>query len=881
MIASLKLKDKLAEDENWYSKSYEIIKGIKTYINNTDLYFFPEYTSHRLAHIENILYLIERLIPNYTLEKKLTPKDISFLIMSVYLHDLAMFLKPAGLNALLRIEEWKQKFNDFIKIMSRLSDAELKKIYGIGIFRYPQSLDNRLELSEFDRLTYGEFIRRNHAAIAEYIAVNGFPGDNYIYFFDRLTLEERKIVGIIAKSHCMSIRTAAAESNLKLIGKVDAYKPSNVPIVYLMVLLRMGDILDMGKDRAPHINFDVQHFLSPLSQEEWEWNQTIDSHNFGWDTVRTLYIQAEPKTTFQFVKIENNLKWFQTELDYSWAALCDYYAGTYELTINRIESNIFEQPELFKEDFLTKEARIKIVSNLSGLLIEPLYHANPLFGVRELIQNAMDACNLRYKIEKSRGNTAFEGCIYVNVDLNNSLFTIKDNGIGMDEDVIVNYYLSIGASFRNSDYWKQACSVSDENITRTGRFGIGFLATFLLGKKITVYTRHIDDSKGYVFNVTLEDDIINAERRENIDFGTTICVELSNDALDYWNNYLYGNTMYSPAILWNEWYHFTEPKIIYNINERVSKPRFIYPVPHNQPNDIQKWFQVDSKNFVDVKYGFFPIPRCFRNVEKRKSQLGECSLLSNVVLNGIIVNEKVSFINVWGLPEETVICSIIDDKNLLNIDLSRKSINYDHEVFDEINTEIWKWQIASLLCCNIPAIRRKGKKKRQKLHGYIIKSDYPDGLLIKEDGFSFWHPYFLKKLFCDKIYMIKEPLTEDSPNVSIQTHITDSDFPFLIYKDQSFKQHFKDMSVCSDTKSDHIFALVKPDITSFKFNSRFVELIDDLFSDVEDLWIPYDFNLRQQKFKKAFSMLSNYSMSGRLELSKKVNERSYHTFLYY
>ena len=430
----------------------------------------------------------------------------------------------------------------------------------------------------------------------------------------------------------------------------------------------------------------------------------------------------------------------------------------------------------------------------------------------------------------------------------------------MNEDVIVNYYLSVGASFKDSDYWKEACEKNSDNITRAGRFGIGFLATFLLGERITVITRHIKDSKGFIFSVTKDDEVINAERIDTVEIGTTISVDLSDNAIDFFNKAYNGRT-----IRWNEWYHFTDPQIEYYMNSAKLLPEINYQVPPEKTVD-RKWFYVESDLFRDVKYGFFPVNSRTNSRNIHRSFLGDSKLLSNVILNGFIVNEDLPFVDVWGLPDQAVICSIIDDKNNLELDLSRKSINYNHPVFEAINIEIWKWQLASILCCDIPAKRKPRKNKRAKIGAYYdIKSDYPDGLLMKEDAFSFWHPYFLEKLHLDKLYILKEPLQSFRPDLSVQTTITDSEYPKLIYRSSSFMDLLKKTSTYKVEKSEHIFNLVKLSGTKLP-NDCFMELIDDLFSDVEDLWIPYNFSARQQKFKKAFHVLSNYCESGKLEL---------------
>ena len=157
------------------------------------------------------------------------------------------------------------------------------------------------------------------------------------------------------------------------------------------------------------------------------------------------------------------------------------------------------------------------------------------------------------------------------------------------------------ASFKDSDYWKEACEKNSDNITRAGRFGIGFLATFLLGERITVITRHIKDSKGFIFSVTKDDEVINAERIDTVEIGTTISVDLSDNAIDFFNKAYNGRT-----IRWNEWYHFTDPQIEYYMNSAKLLPEINYQVPPEKTVD-RKWFYVESDLFRDVKYGFFPV----------------------------------------------------------------------------------------------------------------------------------------------------------------------------------------------------------------------------------------------------------------------------------
>ena len=66
----------------------------------------------------------------------------------------------------------------------------------------------------------------------------------------------------------------------------------------------------------------------------------------------------------------------------------------------------------------------------------------------------------------------------------NWIFRIIDKGMGMTKDVILNYFLNVGASFRDDPIWREGFLDNEGNakVLRSGRFGIGALTAFLLGK---------------------------------------------------------------------------------------------------------------------------------------------------------------------------------------------------------------------------------------------------------------------------------------------------------------------------------------------------------------------------------------------------------------
>lgn len=100
---------------------------------------------------------------------------------------------------------------------------------------------------------------------------------------------------------------------------------------------------------------------------------------------------------------------------------------------------------------MTKKAVLDTNPDILGLLIFPLYDNNPKYGIREVLQNAIDACKERELLENCN-NRSYIPNINLKISTQEKTITIIDNGIGMDEDIIINYYLVSGASFRNSEY---------------------------------------------------------------------------------------------------------------------------------------------------------------------------------------------------------------------------------------------------------------------------------------------------------------------------------------------------------------------------------------------------------------------------------------------
>ncbi len=444
--------------------------------------FFPDYTIHGVDHVNVVLDLADHLIPDETMAC-LRPKEAAILVAAVIIHDIGMFITEDGLERILSgdraenlvhgldSQSWHDTWTAYCKKIKRCTDRELLRAFGD---KEPiESICTvRNEMRRKDYLVCGEFIRRQHHRLAHEIALHGFMGSTDVDIFRNtdFTQGEKDLIGLLARSHGMPIRDT--ESYLKKFFP-DIALPLNIHLFYLMAILRIADYLDAGQHRAPKALQDRQGINVPISHGEWIWNRIIRYEDYLWSTDRmSLVIQASPETTSLFVKTEKWLHSLQQELDLSWAVIMESYPRKdIRLSIHRIESNILTESTrvAMSRQFLIKETMLTANTDLLKLLIRPLYGNNPSFGVRELLQNAVDACTERKHLEQDE---SYRGKVTICVDSKSKTISITDNGIGMNEDVLLNYYLSAGSSYRYSDNWIADFTRDRKpQIARSGRFG--------------------------------------------------------------------------------------------------------------------------------------------------------------------------------------------------------------------------------------------------------------------------------------------------------------------------------------------------------------------------------------------------------------------------
>ncbi|MCC8415861.1 MAG: molecular chaperone HtpG [Rickettsia endosymbiont of Gnoriste bilineata] len=140
------------------------------------------------------------------------------------------------------------------------------------------------------------------------------------------------------------------------------------------------------------------------------------------------------------------------------------------------------------------------VGKILNLMIHSLYTNKEIF-MRELISNASDACDkLRYLAQSDAKLIADDPTfkITVRIDKDKKQIIIRDNGIGMNrEDLIDNLGTIAKSGTRN--FLNNMSGDAKKDSMLIGQFGVGFYSAFMVADNITVTSRKAGEEKAYVW----------------------------------------------------------------------------------------------------------------------------------------------------------------------------------------------------------------------------------------------------------------------------------------------------------------------------------------------------------------------------------------------
>ncbi len=179
------------------------------------------------------------------------------------------------------------------------------------------------------------------------------------------------------------------------------------------------------------------------------------------------------------------------------------------------------------------------VKQLLGLVINSLYSNREIF-LRELISNSSDA------IDKLRFNALSDDSLYegdaelvidVDFDADAKTITVRDNGIGMSRQEVVENLGTIARSGTKEFFGAMQDDARDQS-ELIGQFGVGFYAAFIVAERVTVNTRRAGDASDQgVRWVSEGKGEFSVENVERVQRGTEVTLHLKEDAHEFVDAY--------------------------------------------------------------------------------------------------------------------------------------------------------------------------------------------------------------------------------------------------------------------------------------------------------------------------------------------------------
>ncbi|MFP5306871.1 MAG: molecular chaperone HtpG [Gammaproteobacteria bacterium] len=176
------------------------------------------------------------------------------------------------------------------------------------------------------------------------------------------------------------------------------------------------------------------------------------------------------------------------------------------------------------------------VRQLLHLMIHSLYSNREIF-LRELISNASDACDkLRFlAIDKPELLGGDELAIELIPDAASGTLTVKDNGVGMSRDEVID---NLGTIARSGTRRFLDAMTGDQkkDAQLIGQFGVGFYSAFIVADKVTVLSKRAGDDEAVRWESDGQGEFT-VEPSFKTDRGTEVILHLRDDAREFLEDY--------------------------------------------------------------------------------------------------------------------------------------------------------------------------------------------------------------------------------------------------------------------------------------------------------------------------------------------------------
>ncbi|MEJ2507326.1 MAG: molecular chaperone HtpG, partial [Ignavibacteriaceae bacterium] len=373
----------------------------------------------------------------------------------------------------------------------------------------------------------------------------------------------------------------------------------------------------------------------------------------------------------------------------------------------------------------TKKFHFKAeVKQLLDILVHSLYTSREIF-LRELISNSSDALD-KIRFESNKGTEIADNDlpleIRIDFDEKKKLITVKDTGIGMTREDLINNIGTIAKS-GSAEFLKQLSENKQDANNIIGRFGVGFYSVFMVAKEVIIKTKsHKKDETPITWKSDGLGDYELSELNEEMKRGTTIEVHLKDDASEFAEKYRLESTIKKHS-------NFIQFPI-YLEKEKVNTVSALWREPKSSIKEEQyaefyKYLSYDSEEPLETIHISVDAPIQFnsllfipkKNNEWYRYNRDDYGL--DLYVKRVLIQHK----NKDLLPEYLGFVAGVVDSEDLPLNISRETLQ-ENVIFSKIASNVTSQVLSHLQ--KLAKDKPEQYLKFWKEHGQIFKLGYMD-----------------------------------------------------------------------------------------------------------------------------------------------------------
>ena len=492
----------------------------------------PTFTLHDDTHLRNVLYWMEQFVTDEGLNE-LGPVGCALCMVLAYVHDLGMVPEP----------DWEAELADstsseHARFHRFASERHADLLNLLDKCRRSPGREEQRRAAWIEGFLRADYLRATHASSGEdgrvgrhLRALGQTSALKKLYEF--LCAEEAAIclIAELAASHNESVdrlarRRQVADNDAAQYWRFNG-KAGTTNIVLPVLLLRLADLCDFDASRTPRILFHqlgiegfaplgIQKLDEAQTFTHGEWMKHLAVNRWEWNAAegdKLSYIASDcphpavEKTIRQFCRtIETEIQGVRRELDRVFQA-----QGRAWL---RLPESV--QAVVKPRGYVYHDVEFQLQAHeVTELLMGTALYGNPELCIRELLQNALDAVQLRdmrQQLKQKLEDAGRDHELPVPVEAwtktereqpkitldwgrdaasQREWLRVSDLGTGMTLDQIQRYLSALGRSYYKSpefDAERQLMRRHGLVSTPISQFGIGILSCFMLAEWIEIHT---------------------------------------------------------------------------------------------------------------------------------------------------------------------------------------------------------------------------------------------------------------------------------------------------------------------------------------------------------------------------------------------------------